>query len=111
MPNPNELIDDMIAKTPDWRGTTFAELRRIIHDADPEITEEVKWKRPSNPMGAPVFEHNGIVCIANILKERVRLTWNAGASLPDPQELFNARLDSNTARAIDIYEGDTDLHP
>jgi len=107
MPNPSELIDDMIAKTPDWRGTTLAELRRIIHDADPEITEEVKWKRPSNPMGAPVFEHNGIVCIANILKERVRLTWNAGASLPDPQELFNARLDSNTARAIDIYEGDT----
>jgi hypothetical protein len=107
MPNPSELIDDMIAKTPDWRGTTLAELRRIIHDADPEITEEVKWKRPSNPMGAPVFEHNGIVCIANILKERVRLTWNAGASLSDPQELFNARLDSNTARAIDIYEGDT----
>ena len=107
MPNPSELIDDMIAKTPDWRGTTLAELRRIIHDADPEITEEVKWKRPSNPLSAPVFEHNGIVCIANILKERVRLTWNAGTSLPDPQELFNARLDSNTARAIDIYEGDT----
>ena len=106
MPNPSELIDDMIAKTPDWRGTTLAELRRIIHDADPEITEEVKWKRPSNPLGAPVFEHDGIVCIANILKERVRLTWNAGASLPDPQALFNARLDSNTARAIDIYEGE-----
>jgi hypothetical protein len=84
----------------------LAELRRIIHDADPEITEEVKWKRPSNPMGAPVFEHNGIVCVANILKERVRLTWNAGASLPDPHKLFNSRLDSNTARALDVYEGD-----
>jgi hypothetical protein len=107
MPNPSELIDEMIAKTPDWRGTTLAELRRIIHDADPEIVEEVKWKRPSNPLGAPVFEHNGIVCVANILKERVRLTWNAGASLPDPQEVFNARLDSNTARAVDVYEGDT----
>lgn len=107
MPNPSELIDDMVAKTLDWRGTTLAELRGIIHDADPEITEEVKWKRPSNPMGAPVFEHNGIVCIANILKGRVRLTWGAGASLPDPEKLFNARLDSNTARAIDFYEGDT----
>jgi hypothetical protein len=107
MPNPSELIDEMIAKTPDWRGTTLADLRRIIRDADPQIIEEVKWKRPSNPMGAPVFEHNGIVCIANILKERVRLTWNAGASLPDPQGLFNARLDSNTARALDVREGDT----
>jgi hypothetical protein len=107
MPNPSELIDDMIAKTPDWRGTTLAELRGIIHDADPEITEEVKWKRPSNPMGAPVFEHNGIVCIGNILKERVRLTFNAGASLPDPQGVFNTRLDSNTVRAVDVYEGDT----
>ena len=106
MPNPSELIDDMIVKTPDWRGTTLAELRRIIHDADPEIAEEVKWKRPSNPMGAPVFEHNGIVCIANILKERVRLTFVAGAGLPDLQGLFNARLDSNTVRAIDVYEGD-----
>jgi hypothetical protein len=107
MPNPSELIDEMIAKTPDWRGTTLAELRGIIHEADPEITEEVKWKRPSNPMGAPVFEHDGIVCIANILKRSVRLTWNAGAGLPDPHKLFNARLDSNTARAIDFYEGDT----
>ena len=103
--SPNQEIDEMIAKTPDWRGATLAELRRIIHEADPEIAEEVKWKRPSNPMGAPVFEHDGIVCVANILKNSVRLTWNAGASLPDPQGLFNARLDSNTARAIDFYEG------
>ena len=101
----SELIDDMIAKTPDWRGTTFAKLRKIIHDADPEITEEVKWKRPSNPMGAPVFEHNGIVCIGGILKERVRLTLVAGASLPDPQKLYNAMLNGKS-RAIDIYEGD-----
>jgi hypothetical protein len=69
MPNPSELIDDMIAKTSDWRGTALAELRGIIHEADPDITEEVKWKRPSNPMGAPVFEHDGIICTANILKE------------------------------------------
>jgi hypothetical protein len=99
-------IDDLIAKTPDWRGATLAKLRGIIHEADPEIIEEVKWRRPSNPMGAPVWEHNGIVCVGNILKERVRLTFNAGAMLPDPQKLFNARLDSKTARAIDFYEGD-----
>jgi hypothetical protein len=106
MPNPSELIDDMIANTPDWRGETLARLRKIIHDADPEITEEVKWRRPSNPMGAPVWEHNGIVCIGGILKERVRLTLSAGASLPDPQKLFNAMLEGK-ARAIDVYEGDT----
>lgn len=105
MPNPTKLIDDLIAKTSDWRGDTLAKLRKIIHDADPEITEEVKWKRPSNPMGAPVFEHNGIVCIGGILKERVRLTFVAGASLPDPQKLFNAML-KGKSRAIDIYEGD-----
>jgi hypothetical protein len=106
MPESTDPIDDLIAKTPDWRGATFAKLRKVIHDADPEIIEEVKWRRPSNPMGAPVWEHNGIVCVGNILKERVRLTFNAGAMLPDPQKLFNARLDSNTVRAIDIYEGD-----
>jgi hypothetical protein len=105
MPSPSELIDDMIASTTDWRGETLARLRTIIHDADPEITEEVKWKRPSNPMGAPVWEHNGIVCIGGILKERVRLTLPAGASLPDPQKLFNAMLEGKS-RAIDIYEGD-----
>jgi hypothetical protein len=106
MPSPAELIDDMIAQTPDWRGATFVKLRKIIHDADPEIVEEVKWKRPSNPMGAPVFEHDGIVCVANILKERVRLTFFEGASLPDPTGLYNARLDGNKARAIDVYQGD-----
>jgi hypothetical protein len=106
MPSPSELVDDMIAKTPDWRGTTLADLRRIIHDADPEITEEVKWRRPSNPMGAPVFEHNGIVCIANILKERVRLSFPAGLSLPDPQKVLSAVSEGNKTRIIDLYKGD-----
>jgi len=105
MPNPAELIDDMIAKTPDWRGATLAKLRKVIHDAGPEITEEVKWRRPSNPMGVAVWEHNGIVCFGGILKERVRLTLVAGASLPDPQKLFNAMLNGKS-RAIDVYEGD-----
>jgi hypothetical protein len=106
MPESTDPIDDLIAKSPDWRGATLAKLRKVIHDADPEIIEEVKWRRPSNPMGAPVWEHNGIVCVGNILKERVRLTFNAGAMLPDPQKLFNARLNSKTARAVDFYEGD-----
>ena len=106
MPDPNELIDDLIANTPDWRGTTFAKLRKIIHEAEPEVTEELKWRRPRNPTGTPVFEHNGIVCTVGMLKERVRVTLYAGASLPDPHKLFNAVLEGNKTRAIDIYEGD-----
>jgi hypothetical protein len=106
MPNTSELIDDMIAKTPDWRGTTLAQLRRIIHDADPGIVEEVKWRRPSSPMGAPVFEHSGIVCVANILKERVRLSFPAGLSLPDPQGILSSVSEGNKTRIIDLYEGD-----
>src|SRR3990172_13155592 len=95
----------MIDKTPGWRGATLAQLRKVIHEADPEISEAVKWRRPSAPMGAPVWEHNGIVCIGNVLKERVRLTLPAGSSLPDPHKLFNARLESNKVRAIDVFEG------
>jgi hypothetical protein len=107
MPKPSEPIDDMIAKTPDWRGATLAKLRKIILDADPEIIEEVKWRRPSNPMGAPVFEHAGIVCVANILKERVRLSFPAGQSLPDAQRILSAVSEGNKTRIIDLYEGGT----
>jgi hypothetical protein len=105
MPKTAGSIDEMIAKTPDWRGATLAKFRKVIHDADPEITEDVKWRRPSNPLGVAVWEHKGIVCFGGILKERVRLTLTAGASLPDPQKLFNAMLNGKS-RAIDIYEGD-----
>ena len=106
MPTPTELMDELIKNTTDWRAATLARLRKIIHEADPEITEEMKWKRPSNPNGTPTFEHNGIVCMVVILKERVRLTMAEGASLPDPQKLYNAMLVGNKARAIDIYEND-----
>jgi hypothetical protein len=105
MANPADPIDDMIGKTPDWRGATLAKLRKIIHAADPEITEAVKWKRPTNPIGSAVWEHNGIVCIGIILKGRVRLAFRAGSGLSDPQRLFNAQLNGQS-RAIDFYEGD-----
>ena len=106
MPDPTELIDDLIASTPDWRGATLAKLRNIIRAADSEMTEELKWRRPRNPTGTPVFEHDGIVCMVGIPKERVRLTMYAGASLPDPHELFNAVLEGNKRQAIDVHEGD-----
>ena len=102
----SELVDAMIAKTPDWRGDTLARLREIIHAADPEIVEDVKWIRPANPIGSAAFEHNGIVLVGVILKERVRLGFWDGACLPDPQGLYNAQLEGNKSRAIDFREGD-----
>ncbi len=104
MATPSERIDDLIASTPDWRGRVFARLRKIIHDADPEITETWKWVTANRP-GTPIFEHDGIVCHINILKERVKLTFAEGSSLPDPRRLFNADLE-NKRKAIDIHEGD-----
>ena len=94
MPNLSQEIDEMIANTPDWRAASLAELRRVVHAADPEITEAVKWRRPSNPMGSAVFEHNGIVCMGVLLKGRVRLVLAEGASLPDPDRLYNAQLEA-----------------
>jgi hypothetical protein len=102
---PGQRIDALIATTRDWRGETFATLREIVHRADPDVTEEWKWITARRP-GTPVWEHNGMVCHINILKERVRLTLHEGASLPDPQRLFNASLKGTQRRAIDIYEGD-----
>src|SRR5205814_9876980 len=80
-------VDELIAKTPDWRGAMLAKLRKIVHDADPEIAEDVKWKRPSNPLGSAVWSHDGMVCVGIILKERVRLSFSAGSSLRDPKKL------------------------
>ena len=101
----SELVDEMIARTPDWRGEIVARLREIIHAADPDIAEDVKWRRPANPIGSATFEHAGIVCIVVILKERVRLGFWSGASLPDPDGRFNAQL-KGTSRAIDFREGE-----
>lgn len=107
MSEPSELIDEMIQRTPDWRGATLAELRRIIHEADPDVIEEVKWRRPGNPLGAPVFEHAGIVCTGAVLKERVRLSFPGGFSLPDPHNVLTTVTEGNKTRIIDIHQGDT----
>jgi len=94
-------VDELIAKTPDWRGAMLGKLRNIVREADPEIAEDVKWKRPSNPLGSAVWTHDGMVCVGVILKERVRLAFSAGSSLPDPKKLFNAQL-LGKSRAIDV---------
>jgi hypothetical protein len=100
-------IDAIIGKCDDWRGTTLSQLRALIREADPAIVEEVKWKKPSRPEGAPVWSRNGIICVADLLKRAVRLTFPKGARMEDPKRLFNTRLDSKTVRAIDFFEDGT----
>ena len=98
--NPAEEIDNLIARHQDWRGATLAELRRLILEVDPEIIEEWKWR------GAPVWSRNGIICVGNIFKDKVKLVFQDGAVLSDPDKLFNAGLEGNKWRAIDLAEGD-----
>src|SRR3979411_867697 len=93
------LIDEKIKELGDWRGKTLAKVREIIHEADPEIVEEWKW------MGSPVWSHDGIIAVGNAHKDKVKLTFSHGASLPDPDKLFNAGLGGNAWRAIDLFEG------
>jgi len=104
MSNASQEIDDIIQKYVDWRGQILAKLRSIINQADPNLIEEVKWKKPSKPEGVPVWSHNGNLCIAESLKSAVRLTFPKGAQIKDPKKLFNTRLDSKVVRAIDYYE-------
>ena len=104
---PSRLIDARIAKTKDWRGETLARVRGIIMQADPEMVEEVKWRKPSNGMlGVPVWERDGIICTGETYKAYVKLTFAKGAALADPSGLFNASLEGNVRRAIDIGEGE-----
>ena len=103
-PSASAFIDQRIAELHDWRGKTFAKVREIIHAADPEIVEELKWVRASSP-GTPVFSHGGIVCTGETYKNVVKLTFAKGASLKDPAHLFNSSLEGNVRRAIDIHEG------
>jgi hypothetical protein len=91
----------------DWRAKTLAHLRALIKEADPQVVEEVKWRKPSNPAGVPVWEHAGILCTGETYKDKVKLTFARGPALPDPSGLFNAGPDGNLRRAIDIAEGET----
>lgn len=104
--SPSRQIDAIIKKANDWRGRRLSQLRGLVMTADPAVVEDVKWKKPSNPMGVPVWSHDGIVCVGETLKSAVRLTFPKGAQLKDPKRLFNTRLDSRTVRAIDFHEGD-----
>jgi len=103
----SRLIDARIAALCDWRGETLARVRRLIKAADPDVVEEVKWRKPSNAMlGVPVWEHDGIICTGETYKSVVKLTFAKGATLADPRGLFNSSLEGNVRRAIDIHEGD-----
>jgi hypothetical protein len=102
----SRLIDERIRSLGDWRAKTLAEVRRLIHEAEPDIVEECKWVKPSNPSGVPVWSHAGIVCTGEAYKDTVKLTFARGASVPDPSRLFNSSLGGNTRRAIDIHEGE-----
>lgn len=105
--SPSELIDASIAELGDWRGDVLAKVRSLIHQADPQVVEEVKWRKPSNSMrGVPVWSHDGIVCTGETYKDKVKLTFAKGASLPDPSGLFNSSLGGSTRRALDIFEAD-----
>jgi len=96
----SNLIDERIAQLGDWRGKTLSRVRKLIHQADPDVVEEVKWR------GVPVWSHGGIICTGESYKQHVKLTFAKGASLDDPAGLFNSSLDGNTRRAIDLHEGD-----
>jgi len=102
----SRLIDEKIAKLGDWRGEILARIRRLIHTADCDVVEDVKWRKPTNPSGVPVWSHAGIVCTGETYHGKVKLTFAKGALLEDPARLFNSSLDGNVRRAIDIGKDD-----
>lgn len=102
----SELVDERIQSLGDWRGEMLGRLRALIKEVDPEVVEEVKWIKPSNPLGVPVWEHDGIICTGETYKDKVKLTFARGAALNDPSGIFNASLEGGTRRAIDFHEGE-----
>ena len=106
MSEDSQKIDAIIKASDDWRGKALAHVRALIKAADPEVIEEVKWVKPSNPNGVPVWSHNGIICTGETYKDKVKFTFAKGASMPDPTGVFNSSLDAGTRRALDIFEGD-----
>lgn len=105
--SPSQLIDARIKELDDWRGRTLSRLRALIKQADPAVVEEVKWRKPTNPGGVPVWSHDGIICTGETYKNVVKLTFAKGARLKDPKKLFNASLQGNALRAIDFHERDS----
>ena len=103
---PSEEIDALLAGIGDWRGPALARLRELIFEADPDMVEEAKWKKPSNPAGVPLWSDGGMVCTGEVYKNYVKITFASGASLDDPHGLFNASLTGGTRRAIDVREGE-----
>lgn len=103
--SPKQQIDKITQSQPNWKGELLAQLREVILSTSAKISEDVKWKMPSKPLGSPTWEYQGILCVADYLKNAVRLTFPKGAGFDDPKNLFNARLDSKTVRAIDFAEG------
>ncbi len=103
--SPSELIDERISELDDWRGVTLSRVRSLIKQADPEVVEEWKWRKATNP-GVPVWSHDGMICTGETYKNVVKLTFFRGASLEDPSRLFNSSLEGNARRAIDVSEGD-----
>src|SRR3954469_9137936 len=104
--SPARLIDAIIKELGDWRGEMLSKLRGLIKQADPDVVEEVKWRKPSSPAGVPVWAHDGMICTGETYKSYVKLTFAKGAQLEDPKKLFNSSLDGKTRRAIDLHEGD-----
>ena len=105
--SPSPRATSKIKEPNDWRAEMLARIRKLIQEADPEAVEEMKWKKPSNMSGVPVWSHDGIVCTGETYKQAVKLTFARGASVPDPSHLFNSSLEGGTRRAIDIREGET----
>lgn len=103
----SQSIDDKISSLGDWRGVMLTRLRALIKEAEPDIVEEVKWRKPANPMGVPTWSRHGIICTGETYKDKIKLTFAHGASLPDPAKLFNSSLDGNMRRAIDLRDGET----
>jgi hypothetical protein len=102
----SETIDQIIGELGDWRGETLARARELIRQAEPRVVEEIKWRKPTNPLGVPVWSRDGIICTGETYKDKVKLTFMKGASLEDPDGLFNASLEGNARRVIDLHEGD-----
>ena len=103
----SQMIDARIQELGDWRGEMLSRLRILIKQADPEVVEEVKWVKPSNPLGVAVWSHDGLICTGEIYKNAVKMTFHKGASLDDPSGLFNSCREGSARRAIDFHEGDT----